>query len=892
MPPAPGAPAAPAPTSPIPPVTIGPGPATASPANILNAVSSSAQQRQQQTAAENALLRLMYGRQMLGAQIADVLAFAGNLVIFAIWGRGPWQSLDALYLDDLAAPAGVNATHYLGTQSSPDGTLVAAYAAMGVTYTDVLAGIVYSVIVLPPGLTTGFPRITAICQGLKVYDPRDGTQTLGVSSTYKYSDNPALALADLQTNGIYGGNGAIDWTTVTTAANACDALVAGAEKRRAIGLVIDQLQSLDQWLEAMRAYAGCFLARSGAQLSLIPDRPASSSFTFIESGSGGNCRVRNLRRRTKRDVPTVSAVRYTDTSAIPWRDNIAYAYAAGALAGTVPWKVRDVPMQGVTRYSHALREATEQLNKLTVNDITLDVEGQDEALVVTVGDVITATANVGLSARLARVLNVGTPTLGRPVFNCEGYDPAVYSDAIIAGPSIVDTALPNPNQPPAVTGLTLTEELFQMNASGLYFSRIKAVWTPPATATFPAGFVRNYRIEISLAGAIVNSSSPSTAEYRTPQLSEGNTYNVNVWLISSTGVASPVASASLLVTGSPTVPSDVANFTARQIGGRVYMTWSFNPERDVTDYELRYGSALDWNAGKVITRTAGAQFIADSLPAGTWYFMAKARNGTRTTVNPNGAYSTNPASSQITLTLDTQFLVRAQYLFTTPSLSNMTEYGLQGDSVRYFITDLGDGVGFGADNTNNSVGTFGDSLVNRVLAAPHTSGTSEWLSETYDYGQALFGDWNWVGNVVALDGSAFVPTLQLKALIGDAWTDFTAFPARMAARYARLKLDALTTNTMLVKMDAVGPGVTLDVAYKSETFTVTTSATLPVTVTLQGKYSLYRAIPMACKGTTAKMADYNNVSLSPTGSNTFDVYAFNDAGAQVAVEVTGVFQGV
>jgi hypothetical protein len=62
-------------------------------------------------------------------------------------------------------------------------------------------------------------------------------------------------------------------------ANACDALVNGTEKRRTIGLVMDQVQDMNAWFEALRAYAGCFLARSAGKLVLIPDRPASSTFT-------------------------------------------------------------------------------------------------------------------------------------------------------------------------------------------------------------------------------------------------------------------------------------------------------------------------------------------------------------------------------------------------------------------------------------------------------------------------------------------------------------------------------------------------------------------------------------------------------------------------------------
>lgn len=1056
------APAPAAATSPIPSVNLRPGTSSVGSGPAINGVATSAQERNAQIAAENAPIRIPYGRQTMGGNIADVMLYGGDLIIVIVWGEGPVDAIEAFYVDDLAPPSSIVATHYTGTQVAADPTLVAAYATQSppITYTDILPGIAYSVVKLPPGVTSGFPRFSAIIRGLLTYDPRIGGTTytpmasaleftsnatgggncfvyhkilapayvvqsgdvlrydvfidqnnlaqggvgsievdldntpfngrsaglvdqnghlaasynpasvagaiggwttrnisltpivgntvnavdlvnesnvagayrslyrniritdagggtvrlaiwsagpptlnvtnysalvtniaLAEAKAVRYSENPALALADLQVNATYGAAGAIDWASVYTTAEACDAYVGGVEKRRTLGLVIDSAQPIDQWFETLRTYAGCFLARNGAQLRLIPDRPAASSFTFSETSTPATCRVRNLKRRTRRDTPTVCAVRYTNTSAYPWRDALVYAYAPGALANTVPWKIREIALPGITRSTQALREATEQLNKLRLLDIVCDVEGQDEALAVVVGDVVTVTANVGLVGKAMRVLNAAMPTLGRPVFGVEAYDQAVYSDSVQAAPSVTDTTLPNPNQPPAPSSLVLTEELFQLNSGAMYYSRLKITCALPAS--FPAAFVRGYRVEVSLAGAIVNSGAPSVGEYRTPQLSEGNTYVVNVWIVSSTGALSTTpATASLLVTGSPPTPADVADFVARPINSRVFMTWSLNPERDVSDYEIRYAATNSWSAGTLIARVPGSNFIADALPAGTWYFMIKARNMTRTTASPAGVYSTNAASVQLTLALDTANLVRAFFAFVSPTLTNMASYTLPGDATKYYITDAGDGVGFGADNTDNAVGTFGDSLVNRVFAAPRTSGAAEWLSETYDYGQALFGDWNFAGNIVALDGGTYVVTLQLKVNSGDAFTDYTTFPARVNARYARLKIQALTTNVMQVKQDPIGPAVTLDVAYKSETFTVTTSATLPVSVTLTGKYSLYKAIPMSPKGTTAKMAVYNNVVLSPTGANSFDVYAFNDAGAQVSVEVTGTFQGI
>jgi hypothetical protein len=65
--------------------------------------------------------------------------------------------------------------------------------------------------------------IKALVKGRKVYDPR--------TATTAWSDNPALCLADYLTNTKFGmsiSSSRIDWDSVSTAADACDALVMGA----------------------------------------------------------------------------------------------------------------------------------------------------------------------------------------------------------------------------------------------------------------------------------------------------------------------------------------------------------------------------------------------------------------------------------------------------------------------------------------------------------------------------------------------------------------------------------------------------------------------------------------------------------------------------------------
>lgn len=89
---------------------------------------------------------------------------------------------------------------------------------------------------------SGPPPYRAVFRGAKVFDPRDGSQTAGTESTYKYSDNLALIVLDYLTRtetGVPVGFG-VKWSRINiasfaTAAAVCDQLIplknGGTEKR-------------------------------------------------------------------------------------------------------------------------------------------------------------------------------------------------------------------------------------------------------------------------------------------------------------------------------------------------------------------------------------------------------------------------------------------------------------------------------------------------------------------------------------------------------------------------------------------------------------------------------------------------------------------------------------
>lgn len=71
----------------------------------------------------------------------------------------------------------------------------------------------------------GLPNVGAIVKGVKVYDPRESTHSQTDSSTWEWSDNPALCLLDYLTNTEYGcgvSYDRIDIDSFETLANVCD----------------------------------------------------------------------------------------------------------------------------------------------------------------------------------------------------------------------------------------------------------------------------------------------------------------------------------------------------------------------------------------------------------------------------------------------------------------------------------------------------------------------------------------------------------------------------------------------------------------------------------------------------------------------------------------------
>lgn len=808
-------------------------------------------------AAENAPLRVIYGRARVGAQIANVLVYGGKLVIQAVWGEGEIDAIESVTLGNEALPATVTATHYLGTTGQTvNATLVSAFAAVGIAYTDALPGIAYSVFQIPADASSGFPTFEATIRGRKVYDPR--------TATTAWSDNPALCLADFIGSTVYG----LGRTTsgVDAAANECDALV-GGQKRRLLGLAISDVAPTRQHIEALRVYAGVWLVDDGGSIKFVLDRPRATDHTVgpsdIVAGS------LKLKKRGVADIPTVMDVRWTDTTVTPWAEKPAIVYAPGVLAGTTPRRESQVSLPGVQRYAQAIREATERLNHFLLEDLEVEWQQFDEALAIEPGDVVSLTHPIGLTAKLVRVTSVTATAPGRWKIEAREYDPAAYSDSVQAEPSTPDTSLPNPSAPPAISFIFAVEQVFQLE-NGTWASRLYAGWAHP---TYP--YVAAYRIEVYQAGALIHTGTTRAGMnwYVTPAVQEGKEYVVRVAVVTTIGAVGAWAQYNVTSQGKYLIPGDVPSVTAFEVGGMVFVSWDPAIDIDIWRYEVRYGTTGGtWDTAELIDRVDALRLTAEQIPVGTWKVWVKALDSV-------GQYSTNAASATVTVTSDANAFLVESYDSTTPTLTNMAAYTLAvTDPHTYYVTE--DNAMFGT-KYSSTLSTY-----TNALATYHASVTSTWLGESEDFGQLLGGQWTGTTTVAALNGTA----ASSVGFSTDAatWTYIAGLSHKQNARFARLKHEALTTATLHVTVPT--QNIRLDAVPREEVGTGTSSASAATTVTLSNSYVATKKITVTPEGNTARMAVYDNIVMGPP--TTFDVYVFDATGTQIASAFRWQYQGV
>ena len=166
--------------------------------------------------------------------------------------------------------------------------------------------------------SNGAPQsIRAVVKGKKVYDPRQdstnggsGTHRLADPTTWEWSDNPALCLADYLFDADLGMGAEgvayadIDWAMVATAADQCDATVTvpsgGSTKRFSCNGVLDTGTAYADNIRALLSSMAGTLTWSGGKYRIRAAAYEAPTYTFTENDIVGDVQVQPERPRAQR----------------------------------------------------------------------------------------------------------------------------------------------------------------------------------------------------------------------------------------------------------------------------------------------------------------------------------------------------------------------------------------------------------------------------------------------------------------------------------------------------------------------------------------------------------------------------------------------------------------
>jgi len=160
-------------------------------------------------------------------------------------------------------------------------------------------------------------NIRAVVKGKKVYDPRkDSTQTGGSGThrladptTWEWSDNPALCLADYLFDARLGMGAEgvtyddIDWSLVISAANVCDTLVttpAGNQKRFTCNGALSTGETYAENIKQLLSSMSGQITWSGGKYRIRAAAYEAPTYTFTGDDVIGDVQIQPERTRTER----------------------------------------------------------------------------------------------------------------------------------------------------------------------------------------------------------------------------------------------------------------------------------------------------------------------------------------------------------------------------------------------------------------------------------------------------------------------------------------------------------------------------------------------------------------------------------------------------------------
>lgn len=843
-------------------------------------------------AAIGQVIRLVYGMYQLGAAYLGNTKI-GSTIIYAVAWCDACEGVQALLTNNGdALPSSVVVRHYNGSQTAPDARLKQGYEAEGKPFNHNIDGICYSVLEFSTSVDFDPSGIIATIKGLRVFDPRDESQSRDDPATWTWSDNAALCLADFLSSADHGFGKQVDWDSVIDAANFCDEILGSgetAQRRRTLNWAITERQSTISLIEVMRSYAGCWVVSEAGILKLIPDRVADVDFTLTAADLDG---VPRIRVRGTSEKPTVVRLIYTDTTESLWKDGEAYDPdpVEDGWDGLGEIVESTVQMPGINSFSAARREARERRLKLILCDHDITANVKDIGVRIKPGHIVRIPHPAFPNGKPFRVKSPPVMTApARYQLDGEEYQPPSYSNDVFPEPDYPDTTLPDPSNVPPVENLRLEERLVR-HKDGSVTSQIVARWdAAPTDWPYDVEWLVEFSSDGTLIAPMQTVYSP---QYLSPDVEEGKTYAVRV-ATKCRGFTSAWGADIITAVGKQLPPSDVPGWIRHyEVAGDVYLTWLPAYDIDLTGYEIRRAvndsdinfAAISqeeadalWASGALVDILNSLDKVATLQPVGTWIYMVKA-------VDSVGNRSPWPLCARVTVTTDDAARFVDTHYFRPLTLTNMALEIREPLLKRFWISDCGEPLGFGHANPDDDTGTFAD-LADAPFLLPHDTGFCQWVSEPWDLGREVAGTWVADASVRDYDGKSEIIVELSNDL--DEWIPHPGGSAAGQARYSRVRIR--TAGAMTVADDV---RITLSAIPRTETGTQLVGDEGVYRVSLRDRYSKYLSIRVSPVTSQPWRAVYDNVVVGADKTASFDIYLFDENNQRVTGNVDWIFEGI
>lgn len=544
-----------------------------------------------------------YGNIMVSTWMGPVGEIEGFESIFidgregSVWNNGTHGS--SININAASGTLWLQLTQWHGLTSQPVDPSVTVWEP---TYADtnvynargINIGISYLTMVQHALGSDGPALPRAIVKGIKCFDPR----LSGGAGGYAYTENPALFLADFLAND-YGAKQAIDWDSVSVAADYCDFNI-GGQPRFWGGAVLDQDLGIEQHITRLRAIASCMVRVQGNTFYLVPNGPSASVFTFTSNNV-----VQNTMRPSYRDIqdqPTRVEVEFTATTDGTTELETWTTRKAIYDDGTQPGQSTLVSLLDARSHEVAYRYALRQYRQQRFAPWQATWQTMDAAAPLYHGERVTVDhPEFGPTPVEMRITRIQTTRSGLATIwtvTAQEYDEALFADDDVPDtPFIADTTF-DPLNPPQLTGAITAEEMIGPDITGVLLSRVRITFL---VENWP--YTDGYAVTIDGLGQTIEFFVPqgpenSVIDTYSPDLSRipiqrgGAAVTIGVRVRSTIPNAQgPVKSQSLRIYGKWAPPPDTTFIRVIMDDQLGELEVSWNPVRDLggpVTYSLRF----------------------------------------------------------------------------------------------------------------------------------------------------------------------------------------------------------------------------------------------------------------------------------------------------------------